>query len=53
MIFSAIDTAAFFVISWMLDAGIYVSNNKFLRIGFALLLILFIDGTGHALGSDV
>ena len=53
MIFTAIDTAAFFVISWMLDVCIYTSNKKSLRIGFVFLLILFIDGTSHALGSEM
>ena len=52
MIFTAIDTAAFFVISWILDACIYVSNDKSLRIGFVVLFILFIDGTSHALGNE-
>ena len=53
MIFTAIDTVSFFVISWMLDVCIYISKNKSLRIVFLVLLILFIDGTSHALGSEV
>ena len=53
MIFTAIDTAAFFSISWMLDACIYAFNNKSLRIGFVVMLILFIDGTSQALGNEV
>ena len=53
MIFTAIDTAAFFLISWMLDVCIYTSGNKALMIGFVFLLILLIDGTSHALGSKV
>ena len=52
MIFTAIDTAAFFVISWMLDVCIYTSKNKSLMIGFVVLLFLFIDGTSHALGNE-
>jgi hypothetical protein len=39
MIFTAIDTAAFFLISWMLDVCIYTSKNKALM--------------SHALGSKV
>ena len=53
MIFTAIDTAAFFGISWMLDVCIYTSRNKALMISFVVLFILFIDGTSHALGSQV
>ena len=53
MIFTAIDTAAFFLISWMLDVCIYTSKNKALMIGFLFLLILLIDGTSHALGSQI
>ena len=52
MIFTAIDTAAFFVISWMLDVCIYTSNNKALMICFVVLFVLFIDGTSHALGNE-
>ena len=53
MIFTAIDTAAFFLISWMLDVCIYTSKNKALMIGFVFFLILLIDGTSQALGSEI
>jgi len=53
MLFTAIDTVAFFLISWMLDVCIYTSRNKALMIGFVVLLFLFMDGTSHALGSEV
>ena len=52
MIFTAIDTAAFFGISWTLDVCIYISKNKALMISLVVLLILFIDGTSHALGNE-
>ena len=53
MIFTAIDTAAFFGISWMLDVCIYTSKNKALMISLLVLFMLFIDGTSHALGNEV
>jgi len=54
VIFTALDTLAVLLISWVMDCAIYLSPSRSAKVALIVLLLLFIDGTlSHGLGGEL